>query len=278
MIPAKFKYMRPKTLSKAMMLLSQHGEKAAILAGGHSLLTQLKHRKRRVDVVVDLASIGLDKVVVHNDLLEIGAMAKQRDVAVETLDTQWKLLSEIASVAADPMIRNRGTLVGALCALEHGGDWVPAALALDAEISILDDEHEKSFLYADLLESKTSFPPVGTIVTGVSFSAPPSDAIIGYRKFKHSAIGWSVVSVAYSISGSHVRIAVSGALEKPARIRHLENHLAVNPDHLADTRHLNLIIEESLNSLSFRSDQFASSEYRRHRLKLMLQEIVKYSL
>jgi len=274
MIPAKFDYVRPKSISEAMMLLAQQDKKTAILAGGHSLLTQLKQRKRHVDLVVDLASLGLEAVSIRDEVLSIGAMAKQHEVSLSVLSTKWELLSEIASAAADPMIRTRGTVVGALCALEPGGDWAPAALVLDAQLSILHSDHEEICPYSDLLEMESPFPPTGSIVTGASFAAPPEDAMIGYRKFKHSSIGWSVVSVAYSIAATSARIAVSGALERPTRLRQLEQFLETNPRKTIDAQDLDPVLDQSLTGLNFRSDGYASAKYRKHRLKLMLRDIV----
>jgi carbon-monoxide dehydrogenase medium subunit len=274
MIPAKFKYVRPKTLTEALALLVQNGDSSAILAGGHSLLTELKQRRRNIALVVDIAFAGSATILLGNDGLSIGAMANQNDILTRTVDSQWHLLSEVAAMAADPMIRNRGTLVGALCALEPGGDWAPVALALDAQVSILDNNGEKSFLYSDLLENSVQFPKSRQIVTSVYFPTPPTGAFTGYRKFKHSSIGWSVASIAFSLASSHARIAVSGAAERPSRLKQLEQFLEINPAALGDFEVLKPVIEKSLESLEYRSDRYASAEYRKHRLRLMLQEII----
>ena len=44
MIPAEFDYAAPESLDEAISLLSQGGEDAKLLAGGHSLLPLMKLR------------------------------------------------------------------------------------------------------------------------------------------------------------------------------------------------------------------------------------------
>src|SRR6516162_11404180 len=117
MIPVAFDYERPQSLEDAVRLAASAGDGAAILAGGQSLLTGLKQRTKRPRLIIDIGAIaGLDKIEVDGDRLRIGAMARQADIVSHPAVIQHlPLLAEIATVAADPMVRRRGTLVGALC-------------------------------------------------------------------------------------------------------------------------------------------------------------------
>ncbi|MCI0613134.1 FAD binding domain-containing protein, partial [bacterium] len=63
MIPASFDYVAPKTISKAIALLQQHGSKAKVLAGGHSLLPAMKLRLAAPKILIDINRLpGLDYI------------------------------------------------------------------------------------------------------------------------------------------------------------------------------------------------------------------------
>jgi carbon-monoxide dehydrogenase medium subunit len=57
MHPAKFEYSAPTSLDEALSLLTQHGDGAKILAGGHSLLPLLKLRFAEPSHLIDLRRI-----------------------------------------------------------------------------------------------------------------------------------------------------------------------------------------------------------------------------
>ena len=50
MIPGSFTYYRPRDISAALKILTEHGDEARVLAGGHSLVPMMKLR---------MASVGL---------------------------------------------------------------------------------------------------------------------------------------------------------------------------------------------------------------------------
>ena len=56
-IPGAFAYHRPKTLNEAVALLSDLGEEARPLAGGHSLIPMMKLRLATPDHLIDLRAI-----------------------------------------------------------------------------------------------------------------------------------------------------------------------------------------------------------------------------
>ena len=57
MIPAEFDYVAPDTLDEALQALSQGGEDAKLLAGGHSLLPLMKLRLAAPTLLVDLRNV-----------------------------------------------------------------------------------------------------------------------------------------------------------------------------------------------------------------------------
>ncbi|MER2092830.1 MAG: FAD binding domain-containing protein, partial [Saccharopolyspora rectivirgula] len=54
MIPAAFTYKKASSVEEALDLLSEHGDDAKLLAGGHSLLPLMKLRLAAPEVLIDI--------------------------------------------------------------------------------------------------------------------------------------------------------------------------------------------------------------------------------
>ncbi|WP_420560594.1 FAD binding domain-containing protein [Tepidicaulis sp.] len=280
MIPAAFDYARPATLEEAASLLSQEGG-AALLAGGQSLITELKQRRASPRAVIDLNAITELSAIEHGpDGVRIGAMVRQAELLRDaTVQKRLPLLCETGAAAGDPMIRRLGTLAGALCEAEPGGDWVAAALALEAEVEIYGKDGTRRMPAADFV---TGIKPAGSlqgeIVTAVHLPYQKEDSRSTYRKVKHNAVGWSIASAAINLEPGgggtcrKARIAVSGAPSHPQRLPALETALTAGP---YDAERLRAAIEEALQGLTFRGDHYASADYRRTRLGILLSRTLQ---
>lgn len=58
MIPPTFEYYAPANVGEAVAFLSEHGEEAKLLAGGHSLLPMMKLRFAEPEHLIDLNNIN----------------------------------------------------------------------------------------------------------------------------------------------------------------------------------------------------------------------------
>lgn len=287
MIPVAFDYCRPKTLGEAHAVLAGVTGEAVILSGGQSLITDLKLRRKRPRMVVDLQAIealsaveiGNDAVEIGNDVVRIGAMVRQADlVANEAVVSRLPLLTQIANVAADPMVRRRGTLVGALCAVEQGGDWLAGCLAMEGVVEIAGARGAREVPLTEFVRgARTTALGSDEIAVAVQLRPSPRGARATYRKVKHIAIGWSIASVAVVLDVdkgrcSFARIAVSGATTHPKRLTALEEALATidvrERDDLRDA------VVRSLSGLTFWGDYYASPDYRAERLANLIQQTV----
>src|SRR5256885_9253171 len=82
MYPASFDYSAPSTIDEAVRLLSEHGDNAKLLAGGHSLLPLMKLRFAQPTHVVDLRRIpSLRGIRREGNTLVIGAMTTYTELA-----------------------------------------------------------------------------------------------------------------------------------------------------------------------------------------------------
>jgi aerobic carbon-monoxide dehydrogenase medium subunit len=132
MIPAKFDYVRPGSLGEAVSALAGGGDDAKVIAGGQSLLPLLRLRLAYPELLVDVG--GLDElrgVTDDGDALLIGARTTHYQLLHDPLIAEHAgLLAQAASMVADPAIRHRGTLGGALAHADPAGDLPTVALAL----------------------------------------------------------------------------------------------------------------------------------------------------
>ena len=110
MIPAPFEYVRATSAAHALDLLTEHGDEAKLLAGGHSLLPMMKLRLAVPSVLIDIGPLTeLAGIAIDGDDLRIGATTRHADVAASDLvRTEAPLLAWSAGQVGDPQIRHRG--------------------------------------------------------------------------------------------------------------------------------------------------------------------------
>jgi xanthine dehydrogenase YagS FAD-binding subunit len=117
-----FDYYKVSTVSQAISLLSKHGDKAVLLAGGSDMLAMMKDRVEGPKFHAPLHLLDIKEVKELNYIrdeknrLKIGATTTIADVVVSPLVvSKYSLLAQAAGQVAVPQIRNVGTLGGNLC-------------------------------------------------------------------------------------------------------------------------------------------------------------------
>jgi carbon-monoxide dehydrogenase medium subunit len=136
MYPPRFRYQAPTSLGEAIGLLHD-AEDAKVLAGGQSLVPLMKLRFAAPQLVVDINNVpGLDYHLADPDgTLRIGALCRHADLERSALlRATQPAMAAAAPLIADPIVRNRGTLVGSLCHADPQGDWASVVLALGGSV------------------------------------------------------------------------------------------------------------------------------------------------
>ena len=103
MTPGTFEYYRPASVAEAVGLLTQHGEAARVLAGGHSLVPMMKLRLAVPEHLIDINGIGEIKGIARsNGEIRIGAATTQADAATsDVLTSSCPIIAETIAVIAD---------------------------------------------------------------------------------------------------------------------------------------------------------------------------------
>jgi aerobic carbon-monoxide dehydrogenase medium subunit len=198
MIPSKFDYFRPVSLDEAVHVLSNAGDDAKVIAGGQSLLPLLRLRLANPEVLVDVGGLdSLHGVRDEGDSLLIGAGTTLYQLVHDPLVAEHcGLLTTTATLIADPAVRHRGTIGGALAHGDPAGDLPAVALALDATLTARGPEGDREIPAADFfLDYLTTALQPAEVLTGVRV---PKLAGWGYHyeKFHRTAQAWAIVGVA----------------------------------------------------------------------------------
>ena len=132
MIPSPFDYVRVGSVDEAVAALTEHGEDAKLLAGGHSLLPVMKLRLAVPSVLIDISGISdLSYVRVEGDEVAIGAGTRHHELErSEVARAEVPLLPHTAGRVGDPQVRHRGTLGTASLSFMIGSSECPPASSL----------------------------------------------------------------------------------------------------------------------------------------------------
>lgn len=137
MFPSRFRYEAPRSIDEAIDLLHNSPDYTKVLAGGQSLVPMMKLRFASPELLVDINNLpGLDYHTADADgTLHIGALTRHAELEWSPLLKQSQpTMAAAAPLIADPIVRNRGTLVGSLCHADPQGDWAAAMIALGASV------------------------------------------------------------------------------------------------------------------------------------------------
>ena len=199
MIPAKFDYARPGTVAEAVRALADGGEDAKVIAGGQSLLPLLRLRLAYPDLLVDVGGIDeLRGVTDAGDALVIGARTTHYQLIHDPLVAEHAgLLAQATGTVADPAVRHRGTLGGALAHGDPAGDLPAVILALDSTLIAQGPGGEREIAAADFFVDylTTSLEP-DEILTAIRIPKLGPGWGYTYEKFHRTAQSWATVGVA----------------------------------------------------------------------------------
>jgi aerobic carbon-monoxide dehydrogenase medium subunit len=210
MIPAKFDYVRPGSLAEAVSALAGGGDDAKIIAGGQSLLPLLRLRLSYPELLVDVGALdGLRGVTDVGGSLLIGARTTHYELVHDPLIAEHcGLLAQAASTVADPAVRHRGTLGGALAHSDAAGDLPAVALALDAILIAQGPGGEREIAAADFfVDYLTSSLGPDEILTGIRVPKLGPGWGFRYEKFHRTAQSWATVGVAALVRRSNGSVA-----------------------------------------------------------------------
>jgi len=277
-IAAAYDYEAPSTLDDAHELASQAG--AVILAGGQSLITELKRAAVSPSLVVDLRKITSLQAIDGDGwvaMMTLDAIAADPQVAA----APSALTDALASIR-DPQVRNRATIGGSVALVHQGADLPAVALALGAVLTITGPGGQTT---VDAAEFVTQPPDDrlnrGEIVTAVRVPAPLPGRGSAYEKMANPASGYAICGVAASVAVSaggaidDAAIGLAGAgptaLSLTATARSLVGTQGTDEE-VANTA------AAAADGLEFPSDLAAPADYRAHLTRVLTARALRRAI
>jgi carbon-monoxide dehydrogenase medium subunit len=278
MIAAAFEYTRPSTLDEALGLLSEYGEDAKVLAGGHSLIPAMKLRLSHPRVLVDIGRIGdLRSIDERDGKITIGALTTHYEIESSgLLERSCPLLPEVAGKIGDVQVRNKGTIGGSCVHADPGADWPAAMLALDAEFEIAGSGGNRTVganeFFVDMLTSAVKPDEILKLI-----HMPVTEKTTAYVKFAQKASGFAIAGVAAIVDKARkeIALAVTGVAPKAYRAAGVESSLRGLELSAAAIAAAAQRAAEGVDPLS---DIHASAEFRTHLARVLAKRALELAV
>ena len=280
MYPSRFRYEAPSSLDEAIGLLHDGGDYAKVLAGGQSLVPLMKLRFASPDLIVDINNLpGLDYHRADPDgTLRVGALCRHADLERSALlKSTQPTMAAAAPVIADPIVRNRGTLVGSLCHADPQGDWASVVMALGGSVVARGPGGRRSIPIADFVTGpfQNVLAQDEIAVEAVIPSARGARAG-GYLKLERRVGDFATVGVAVALetSGDTVTragIALTGVGGSTIAAPAAADALTGGP---LTAERIGQAADLAAEAAQPRTDHRGSAEYKRHMVRTFVTRIL----
>ena len=280
MFPARFRYEAPHSLDEAISLLHNGGDYAKVLAGGQSLVPLMKLRFASPELVVDINNIpGLSYHRTDPDgTLRIGALCRHADLEQsDLLPGAQPTMAAAAPLIADPIVRNRGTLVGSLCHADPQGDWASVVVSLGGSVVAQGPGGRRTIPVAEFVTGPFQ-NVLGPDEIAVEAVIPPARGARagGYLKLERRVGDFATVGVAVSIetSGDSVTragIALTGVGGATIAATEAAQALVGQP---LSASSIGQAAELAAAAAQPRTDHRGSATYKRHMIKTFVERIL----
>lgn len=212
-----FAYVAPKTVSEAVSVLSEHGDRARPLAGGTDLLVKARANVWDLDAVVDIKNIPeLMSLSINGAGLSIGAGVPCCQVYEhKDIQEQYPGIIDGASIIGGIQIQSRAGLGGNLCNAAPSGDGIPALIAYSAVAKISGPNGNREVAVEDFATgpSRTVLEN-GELLTSIEIPKPAANSGAAYTRF----IPRNEMDIAVAGVGVFVQLDSEGKKFESARI------------------------------------------------------------
>jgi aerobic carbon-monoxide dehydrogenase medium subunit len=280
MFPSRFRYEAPHSLDEAISLLHNGGDYVKVLAGGQSLVPMMKLRFASPEMLVDINNLpGLGYHRADPDgSLHIGALCRHADLEYsDLLKGMQPTMAAAAPMIADPLVRNRGTLVGSLCHADPQGDWASVMTALGGSVIAQGPGGKRAIPLAEFV--------TGPFQNVLAYDEIAIEAVVpkaagvrsgGYLKLERRVGDFATVGVAVAIETSADKVVRAGiALTGVggSTIGATEAAAALTGSPLtADT--IDAAADLAASAAQPRTDHRGSAEYKRQMVRVFVRRIL----
>jgi aerobic carbon-monoxide dehydrogenase medium subunit len=280
MYPARFRYEAPRSLDEAIALLRDAGDEAKVLAGGQSLVPLMKLRFASPELLVDINNVpGLDYHREDPDgTIRVGALCRHADLERSALlKNKQPVMAAAAPLIADPIVRNRGTLVGSLCHADPQGDWASVVTALGGSVVAQGPAGRREIPITDFVTGpfQNTLAP-DEVAVEVVIPAPKGALAGGYLKLERRVGDFATVGVAAAVETSSVAvtragIALTGVGGSTVNATEAAHSLVGLP---LSAQAIERAADLAAQAARPRTDHRGSAEYKRHMVRTFVVRIL----
>ena len=272
MIPASFDYVRADSVDAALAALTEHGDEAKLLAGGHSLLPLMKLRLAAPSVLVDVGRLDdLRYINDAGDHIAIGALTRHRDLEINTmLAADAPLLAHAAGHVGDPQVRHRGTLGGSLAHADPASDLPAVILAMGGTLVATGPNGSREIAASDFFTGflESALAP-DELLTEIRIPKLDTQGW-SFQKFNRRAQDWAIVGVATVRANGSTGVALVNMGSTPLLASAVMDAVKSG----ATAADAAAFANEGTEA---QSDINASSEYREHLARVLVRRSLEES-
>ncbi len=270
---------RPGTLAEAIDLSQRLAPAVRYVAGGTDTVIQINRKRINPAHLIDVACLpSMSGIAETAGGFALGALTNYSTIeAFPAFRGGLLALIEAARVVGGRQVRNIATIGGNIVNASPAADFVPALLAVDAELDIDGPSGSRAVALRDFIlgPGKTGLAQ-SEIVTRIRFAKLPANSATAFLKEgRRRAMEISVVCVAACLTldaersrCTSVRLAVGAAGPKAFRPEKAEAYLAGKPVGQASFAAAGQLAAEASAPIS---DVRASAAYRRQLVAVMVE-------
>jgi aerobic carbon-monoxide dehydrogenase medium subunit len=242
----------------------------------------MKLRLAAPEYVIDIDPLAdeLGYVEQHEDEIRIGAMTRHRDLLESPLLAQrLQIFPDAERVIADPVVRNRGTIGGALCQADPSEDLSAVCVAVGARMVIRSTSGERILTMAEFHRGpyRTAVGPA-EMLTEIRVPLAEGSGS-AYEKVERRVGDWAVAAAGACLvlsSGVIERAGIGlAAVGGETACSPAEEALRGEPPSKALFAHAAAIAAEHCKPVS---DQRGSAEYKRHVAGVLTERALERAL
>jgi len=255
-------------MADALGLLARHGDDAAIVAGGQSLLPILNFRLAAPELLIDIGRLDdLKQITEGDDYIEIGALLRHCDLADSPLiGRDLPLLHQAINHIAHPAVRHRGTIGGSLAMADPAAELGACCLALDGAFSLLSGREQRWVAASDFFKGvyETALQP-DEILTAIRIPKPVRNSISVFEEIARRRGDFAMAGLALVAAPNSLRIALLGVADRPVLAGQTMALLSANPTAV------DAAMEMIATEIEPPDDPAYPPAYRRHLVQVLLR-------
>jgi aerobic carbon-monoxide dehydrogenase medium subunit len=166
----------PKSVPDLLKLIAKYGKRSVLVYGVDASVANAASGK----VVIDVTGVEpLNEIEIKKDKVTIGTGLNLGRLARDASGANG-LLRQAASIIANPLVRNKVTLVEALSPESPYFDITTPLMLLEAKVRLQSPTAKRTLGIRDYLDGATKGLKKGEIPTAIEFSSLPPDVKVGF--------------------------------------------------------------------------------------------------